>query len=149
MKLTFNPSPLCGMCGKWLNLNFPHLGWLCNFNPAIAGDSVLESSGLRPRFPYQVSQLCSWICCISPFWAWLSQLSNNRCIFNILGFLLSMFRTLICFPTFVCQLTVKFYRALVCPMQVTLLIRQDFPLRDSRRNKLQYLVHFSDQVKVL
>ena len=35
------------------------------------------------------------------------------------------------------------------PMQFTLVVSQDIPLRDVRRNKLQYLVHFSDQVKVL
>ena len=113
--LTFNPSPLCGLCGKWLNLNFPHLGWLCNSNSSVA--LCRFCLGIiwvmtRIRLANPPSMLMTLL--HLSFWAWLSQLSNNRCIFNILGFLLSMFLTLICVPTFVCQLTVKFYRALVC-----------------------------------
>ena len=60
-----------------------------------------------------------------------------------------MFLTLYCCPTFICQLTVKCIVHWCVPMHVTLVVRQYIPHWDVRRNKLRYLVHLSDQVKVL
>jgi hypothetical protein len=83
------------------------------------------------------------------FWAWLSQLSNNRCVFNILGFsgassysdplidlCLSVDRKVVsCVGMFRCKSLSGSVKT--------------FPLRLVRRSKLQYLVHFSDRVKVM
>ena len=149
MMLIFNPSPVRGRYGRWLNLKLPHLRWLLHFSSSLALFWVLSWNHLNYDEILLASlPSMSWLRCISPFWTWLSQLSNNRCILNILGFSWACFLLWSAFRPLSVLLTVKFYRALVCSDASHSLDPSRFPLRP-RRNKLQYLVHFLDLVKVL
>ena len=55
----------------------------------------------------------------------------------------------ICYQSSICMRTIKCIVHWGALMHVTLVIHQDIPLQDVRRNNLRYLAHFSDQVKGL